>query len=47
MLVVVISFVAIGLAAGFTLLRAVTVEASLPGGLETQTFVGGCNSPRI
>lgn len=41
MLVVVISFVAIGLAAGFTLLRAVTVEASLPGGLESQAFVGG------
>jgi hypothetical protein len=41
MLVVVISFAAIGLVAGFSLLRAVTVEASLPGGLESQAFVGG------
>jgi hypothetical protein len=42
MVIVVISFVAIGLAAGFTLSRAMTVEASLPGGgLESQAFVGG------
>ena len=39
--IAVISFVAIALAAGPTLLRAMTVEATPIGGLAQQAFVGG------